>query len=364
MGAEDAGSWAVGLPKEALDADGKVSFERLLALRQGCAALAEKVLEAAKVPVATHRTLVLVDLQGLYLALTRWLKARGFPLESGMVVSRFAFFLLESVLREIEEDAVARGDGAKLFSDLVETVSRSLGGTLAPPRSVLKVASTVELFYAPSPAGEVERRLDRWGKTDNLDVRRQRRDARKGLVQVGKDLRDYSVYDDFVRCLRENPVVSRSEEGRGFFNFSIDPDGLKFIDEKEVDVRLTIRAVDAANDYEADAICIVSSDQDFTPVHERLRRSGVRTYHADLAKAVSGERVGRTIKALDGFIKAEGDPRWPLRVVIEACKPALYEISEAEFEALCVLHNDFNDYRVSPCRSADGGWSIEMSRPA
>ncbi len=58
--------------------------------------------------------------------------------------------------------------------------------------------------------------------------------------------------------LMANPEYSKLEEG--FFSLYIGPKGLQNFDEKEVDTRVAIRAMDACYNYEAESlgtVCVI-----------------------------------------------------------------------------------------------------------
>ena len=241
-------------------------------------------------------------------------------------------------------------------------------------RHVVDIKTSIELFYAPVPLAAIEWQLKKHARTGSAEARRQLDDIRNGLLKPHGDARDYTHYDDFIQCMKRSSAVSGWEEG--FFNFYVGSLGLKSFDEKEVDTRIVIRAVDACVDYEADSICIISSDQDFVPLHERGDRSGVRTYQADVSKFATPDRVGRRIRNLgDRFIPVGIDPLWPMRAVCEACGHDPFngvpvdnhiseKISRREFSALCQLHNEMNDdYQLEPTVTADGVSSIKVIVP-
>lgn len=129
--------------------------------------------------------------------------------------------------------------------------------------------------------------------------------------------------------------------------------------------------MDALYNYEADVICVVSSDQDFLPLSKKASEFGVSFYQADLAKFNSQDNVGRKIKELGSkFLKGRIDPSWPLKVICEASNSeehessALYEIDEDELKTLCQMHNELNDYHISPSYSSDGTISgLALSKP-
>src|SRR5699024_8354738 len=86
----------------------------------------------------------------------------------------------------------------------------------------------------------------------------------------------------------------------GFFGSYVEPKGLQHFDEKEVDIRLSISAMDSLYEGNTNAICIVSSDQDFLPIHERADAFNVMSFQADLAKFREDDKIGRTSRRWTG----------------------------------------------------------------
>lgn len=350
-------------PKEALDSNGEFSFDLFKDYLAQCEELASRITQASDVSLVDHKVIALVDLQGVYLAMTNWFKERKIPLASGLIISRLAFFLLEATISEIKRQALAEvGDGFVDFDDLVKLVSKKKTDDVRAMKGVVKVVPSIELFYAPAPLSKIEWLLKKEAKNGSSRAARNLNDLQKGIVNFPWGSRDYSVYDHFVSCLKQNPSVTRSEEG--FFNFFVGRNGLQFFDEKEVDIRIAVRAMDVCADYQADSLCIISSDQDFGPLHERWKGSGTKTFQADVAKFASQQKVGRKIKELGaGFIETAINPDWPLRVIVEASRPAMYALAVDEFEALCSLHNAMNEVKIAPHQTEGGGMSIKMYRP-
>lgn len=352
-------------PEASFDDDGHFSLDRHMAHARTCTQLAEQASKSEGGAVVEHRILVLVDLQGLYLALVDWVKDRDFVLESGLIISRFAIFLLSSIIDSIKADAIAAaGEGAIAFDDLVDLISKKGSEHIGKVSKVVKIEPRIELFYAPAPLADIEWQLRKKAKNGSWSVRQHLDSVTRGVLHLHGTERDYRFYESFVDCLKHDPFITRSEQG--FFNFYVGANGLQFIDEKEVDIRIAIRAVDACSDQEAESLCIVSSDQDFVPLHDRCSRSGVRTYQADAAKFTKPEKVGRRIRGLgERFISTEVNPDWPLRAILGAVQPfAIYTISDQELEGLCQLHNSLNDVKLAPHPLESGGTGLKMYRPA
>lgn len=233
----------------------------------------------------------------------------------------------------------------------------------------MKFSPQFDLFYAPAPHKDIEWKLRKEARSGNFNLERLVKNAGKGVIEVYGNERDYNAYDDFIAKLKANPQYSRSEQG--FFCYYVGPKGLSSFSEKEVDTRIVIRAMDALYNYEADVICVVSSDQDFLPLSKKASEFGVSFYQADLAKFNLEHSVGRKIKELGSkFLKGQIDPSWPLKVICEASSSevpkssALYEIDEEELRTLCQMHNEMNDFHIAPNFSSDGTISgLVLSKP-
>lgn len=371
------GNLTVQYPPEVCDERGEFSPERLLNYYNACRVVVEKFAQKSDLKIVRHQVLLLVDLQGVYLGVIRWLAEQNFPIDGGMVASRIAHFMLEGVAREVEQKVLGElGDGV-LFGDLVRGIFRKEYDRIPLNDNVtqiLDIKTTTELFYAPVPLASIEWQLKKHARGGSAEARRQLDDLQSGLLKPHGDARDYAHYDDFIASLKKNATVSRWEEG--FFNFYVNASGLKSFDEKEVDTRIVIRAVDACVDYEADSICVISSDQDFVPLHERANKSGVRSYQADASKFATPDRIGRRIKELgDRFIPVAFNPQWPMRVVFEACGHDPFNgvpvgdhvrdgVSSREFSALCQLHNRMNDEFHLEAVTVDQETNVRVISPA
>lgn len=371
------GNLTVQYPPEVRDDNGEFSSDRLLNYHNACRLTVENAARKSDIKIVRHRVLLLVDLQGVYLGVIRWLAEQDFPIDGGMVASRIAHFMLEGVAREVEKKVMEEFSDGVIFNNLVRGVFRKEYARISFPDNIsqiVDITATTELFYAPVPLARIQWQLKKFAREGSMEARRQLDDIQSGLLKPHGDARDYAHYDDFIACLKKNATVSHWEEG--FFNFYVSVGGLKSFDEKEVDTRLVIRAVDACVDYEADSICVISSDQDFVPLHERADKSGVRSYQADASKFATPDRVGRRIKELGHrFIPVAFNPQWPMRVVFEACGhdpfngiPAsnhiLEGVSSREFSALCHLHNEMNrDFHLEAV-TVDGETTVRVIAPA
>lgn len=334
--------------------------------------MATRAIKKAGGKVETYRVLVQVDLNGMYLRLHEWLTQAGMPIKDGLILSRFAFFQLYDAFERIKKSVIELSAGEFAdFEGVTENIRNSdkEGIWINSKKIYLKFSPQFDLFYAPSPHKDIEWKLRREARSGNFDLQRLVKNAGKGVIEVYGRERDYNAYDDFIAKLKANPEYSKSEQG--FFCYYVGPKGLDSFSEKEVDTRIVIRAMDALYNYEADVICVVSSDQDFLPLSKKASEFGVSFYQADLAKFNSQRNVARKFKELGSkFLKGRIDPSWPLKVIVEASnseKPkssALYEIDEDELRALCQMHNEFNDYHISPNFSSDGSVSgLVLSKP-
>ncbi|MGC1505562.1 MAG: NYN domain-containing protein [Sulfitobacter sp.] len=336
-------------------------------------AFATKAIEQAGGKVETHRVLILVDLNGMYLRLHEWLTDAGMPVRGGLILSRFAFFQIYDAFERIKKSVIDQSDGEFAdFEDVTESIRTTEGEGIwvNPKKTYLKFSPQFDLFYAPAPHKDIEWKLRKEARSGDINLQRLVKMAEKGVIEVFGKERDYKAYDDFIAKLRANPEYSRSEQG--FFCHNIGPKGLRYFGEKEVDTRIVMRAMDVLYNYEADVKCVVSSDQDFLPLSEKSSEFGVMFYQADLAKFGLQNNVGRKIKELGAkFLAGRIDPSWPLKVICEAASSeehnssALYEIDEDEFKSLCEMHNGMNEYKIAPNFGSDGNVSgLVSSKPA
>ena len=336
-------------------------------------AVAQQAIERVGAKLETHKFLVLVDLQGIYLGLHKWLSEKGFPIDGGLVLSRLAFFQIHDVLERIKAKTLKSHDGPFLdYEDLLEQIRQAGNGgqiDITPGSTYLRVVPQFELFYAPAPLDQIEWQLRLKAKSGSIKAQDQLSQIKAGILKHPYFERDYAAYDDFVSKLKENPEYSRSE--KGFFSYFVGPNGLKVFDEKEVDTRIVIRAMDAFYNYEVDTLCIVSSDQDFLPVHTKAREFGIQSYQADLAKFRPDDQIARKFGKLgSGFLRGQINAEWPLRIIIEATsRPDIghqqrYKLAENEFTVLCEMHNNMNDFHVSLDFLPDGKATMTISKPA
>lgn len=352
----------------------KITPENWTKHRAAQEVFAEQAIKHVGAKLETHRVLVLVDLQGMYLGLHKWLRSQDFPIEGGLVLSRLATFQILDVFDRIKQRILQSTDGPfKDFESVLQSIGQAEPGgsiPLQPKSTYVKFIPQFEIFYAPAPLDQIEWQLRKEAKAGSTLAMQQLKKAETGVLANHLFERDYSAYDDFVEKLKANPEYSKSEQG--FFNYYVGPKGLMFFDEKEVDTRIVIRAMDALYNYEADSVCVVSSDQDFMPLHDRARDFGIRTFHADLAKFLTTDRIAKKFKELgDNFLRGCFDPSWPMKIVIEACSgslngittQAIFTLSETEFSALCGLHNSLNDVHLVPNIQADGRASFSLYRP-
>ena len=317
---------------------------------------AENLVKQSGMKIETHRVLIQVDVNGIYLRLHEWLTQSGVPIRDGLVLSRFAFFQIYDTFEKIKK-SIIKFSFSK-YEDLesvIEKIRRAEGNGiwLDPKKTFIKFSPQFDLFYAPAPHRDIARWLRKEVQSGNLNLKRLAENAGKGIIDIGNTRRNYDAYDDFIEKLKANPEYSHSNEG--FFSYYVGPKGLQHFDEKEVDTHMVIRAMDALYNYEADTICVVSSDQDFLPLRKKAAEFGISFYQADLAKFNMSFNIGRKLKELGpNFIEGRIDPSWPLKIIIEASSSAehgsqaLYQIHEDELKSLCLMHNSMNNYKVSP----------------
>ena len=331
-----------------------------------------KVIKEMGAKVEPHRVLLLVDLNGIYMKIHEYFNKVGIPINGGLILSRFAFFQFYDAFEKIKKNIIKNSNNE--FVDLnniikeIRTEIKTKKGKeieINPSKTYLHFLPQFDLCYAPSPHKGIEQKF--WNKIQyekvNLQVlKRLAKLAKKGKIDYKGDKRDYLVYDDFIKKLKSNPEYSRSEEG--FFCYNVGPKGLSYFKEKEVDTRIVIRAMDAIYNYEADVICVVSSDQDFLPLRDKTSEFGINFFQADLAKFDMKKNIGRKIKDLGpNFIEGKIDPEWPLKIICEAA--ILYKLDKDELNALCKIHNQMNDYHIKPNYNTDGDVdTLYLSKPS
>lgn len=305
--------------------------------------LAEAAVEKHAIREEKRKTIFLIDVQGLYLGLITWMAKSEIPLSSGALIGNLAANLVEEAVSSVERlDAVEFAPGGVDYRSFVDWVVRQDCQKVTSTTKVNRWEFEVELFFAPSPLHRVQRRLQqelRKGRTKALSD--LERNLEEGLVPIHGRLRNYRYYDDFVAVLKDH--FDAIDVEKGFFNFSICRNGLRYFDEKEVDIRIAVRAMDITQG-EADAICIVSSDQDFMPLHQRCRDGGLRTYHADLAKFDQHENIGRKIKELGEDLILVEMPKWMSGDILQKYtgSPQMIVLNDAEYKALWLLYEKVN----------------------
>lgn len=337
-------------PPEYRDEDGIISLSRIAEYRQKCYDLADEITRARNVSFQQRKTIFLIDVQGIYLALIEWMGEKGIPVAGGELLSRFAVHLLSVAMLEVEDRERLELDPKAIdYEDLYLACYRKDRKKLEFVEAVNRLLGDLELFFAPFPLKEVKAHLSkRMLNGKNIQLRKDTDAVENGIVKLPWGERNYRFYDKFVADIKDGFDVRRME--KGFFNFYVNAQGLKYCDEKEVDIRIAIRAMDIAIGGEAEAICIVSSDQDFMPLHDRCRDAGLRTYHADVAKFSKQANVGRKIRELGADAIAVVIPKdlaW--RIIQEyVTSPSLLSLTPDQYKALWNVHCENYDDPYHP----------------
>lgn len=357
------------------ETDAELGWRRLLDDKVKAAQLG---LASSSSVVEPHRLLMLVDLQGMYLAFHEWLSDCGVPIDDGFIISKFVHLQIERAAQEVA-DRVARSRPRTMdlrrLVDSIEVTYIDGRPCLGKKLDVLKdgtyldISMKFEMFYAPVLLEEMEWRLRKAASRGSAKASTQLQQIRSGVVaREGIFKRNYRAYDDFVLQLKNSIFHARTHEG--FFGYYVGQHGLSYFDEKEVDIRIAIRAMDALYAHEVDTICIVSSDQDYMPLHARADDFGITSYQADLSHFLQSDRIGAKFRELGvRFIRGGVDPAWPLEILTRAISaPGLghyaeYKVSESELRALCKLHNELNDWNINVEVGPDGAATIKMHRP-
>lgn len=329
--------------------------------------------------IKPHKVLILVDLQGVYFALHRWLSDNNVPMDDGVILGSFAHLQIKRTGQEIASRVIGTQstptyDLKELFDSIeVKNIDGKtyLGNELkvAEDATYLDISMSFEMFYAPIPLEKMKWQLKKAAKRGSPAARDQLKKIESGVViRQGIFERNYKVYDDFVSYLKKSIHHARSHEG--FFSFYVGDHGLNNFDEKEVDTRIVVRAMDALHNGEADSLCIVSSDQDFIPLHSRADDFGVTSFQIDLSHFTEQDRVGAKIKDLKHrFIRCGIDPDWPLQVLLQGVSAptmgyfAEHNYSRDEWNTLCSLHNKFNEVKIELTEDPNGKPAIRYYRP-
>lgn len=363
---------------ESLDARAKAK-EKWEALYKDKLKVANHAISISGSRIKAHKVLILVDLQGVYFGLQQWLSENNVPIEDGAILSAFAHLQIERTGKEIASRVVAAYPAPAFdLKELLDSIKIEyvdgkayLGNELKVVRQAtyLDISLAFEMFYAPVPLDDMKWKLKKAANRGSLVAREQLWKIESGVVtRKGIFERNYKAYDDFASNLRQSVLHAQSQEG--FFSFYIGNQGLSNFDEKEVDTRIVVRAMDTLHNKEADTLCIVSSDQDFVPLHSRAEDFGVTSFQVDLSKFTNQDRVGRRIKDLKNrFIQCGIDPKWPLQVLLqgvsapEAGHFAEYIYSRDEWRSLCSLHNQLNDFQIELTEDDSGKPAIRFFRP-
>ncbi|MBB1492899.1 NYN domain-containing protein [Paracoccus sp. MC1854] len=295
--------------------------------------LARELVASPSVRYECRKTIFLIDLYGIYLRVTEWMAENRVPITTGELPSRIAAFLLWNAMEEVRKREQAEISFSGMdFQKLVGEFLFRREEDVPTADSVTHLDMRWELFYAHSPLKEIKRILK---TTRSLDPSLERKLAnlRKGIVETPYGTRDYRVYDDFIARL-SSWLTARCAEP-GFYNIRVNRGGV-CLDEKEVDIRIAIRAMDIMAGNEADAVCIVSSDQDYMPLHVRIKEAGLKTYHADVAKFDMPDNIGRKIRGMgDDAIHVRMTPDIPHDLIKQYVQPPiLLDLHGGQYEAL------------------------------
>ncbi len=365
---------------QAYAAEREASAEQLKMLYHDKMRAARLAMDAAESKIKAHKLLIFVDLQGMYLGLVEWFHEHQVPIDDGVLLAAFAQLQIERTAKEVAARVVA--EQQSVTHDLHQLLSSIeieykegkayLGKKLkvAAQTTYLEISMKFELFYAPVPFDDIEWHLRGAAKRGSAAARDQLAKIATGVVTRERVFeRNYRPYADFARNLEQS--IFHAQTQQGFFNFYVDQNGLKTFDEKEVDTRIAVRVMDALHYAEADSLCIVSSDQDFMPLHARAEDFAISSFQVDLSKFTKQEKVGKRIKALGPrFIQCGIDPEWPLHLLTKAMTArdighyAEHSFSRAEWDALTALHNRLNDFQINLVEADNGKLSLRMSRPA
>ena len=138
----------------------------------------------------SHKLLVLVDLQGVYLALHKWLSEHNVPIDDGLILGRFALLQIERTAKEVAHRiANSQPHPTMDLQHLIEAIEINyVSGKayLGKKLDVLKdgeyldISTTFEMFYAPVPLKEIEWHLMNSARGDSAEAKEQLRKVKSG----------------------------------------------------------------------------------------------------------------------------------------------------------------------------------------
>lgn len=317
-------------PDSWLDEHGVLSLDKMSTRKVMAEEAVAKIVDHPNVAFETRKTLFLVDVYGIFLRVTDWMRKNDIPVTTSDLPIRYAVELLM-----IAADGVRKRENGQLsiegldYDDLVNQIYTESHDESATITAVTRIQQGWELFFAPAPIEEIKHRAERASK-QNIVWEKFLTDAKQGVVNTEHGRLDYRIYDDFTEGLAEFLGAKIAE--KGFYRVHIDQHkGTVGLSEKEVDIRIAIRTMDFATSGEGAAICIVSSDQDYMPLHDRCKDSGISAYHSDVAKFDMHHNIGRRIKEMEhdhvlvsieeeihnGIIAEHLEPKGPLTLTSE-----------------------------------------------
>ena len=141
--------------------------------------------------IKPHKLLILVDLQGVYLALHEWISEYNVPIDDGLILGRFAQLQIERTAKEVairlaNSQSPPAGDLRHLFESIeIDYVADKayLGkcADILVEGTYLDISMRFELIYAPVPLDEIEWKL-RMSARDSAEAKDQLRKVRSGVV--------------------------------------------------------------------------------------------------------------------------------------------------------------------------------------
>jgi uncharacterized LabA/DUF88 family protein len=266
------------------------------------------------VELETVRIIVLVDCYGVYISIFEFLnslrkthklteKTVDLAAIAAIAWSQFIKLATELSRREqlakLAEIKASDKNGTILEQELWGQCKRIIEGNadeedLRPVRKVIGVEFVYEWFFAPFPKAALIKRIDNFIENiENTDFRERnseriqrlrtlRADAQISRVKVFDEERDYSVYEKFIKIVGDR--LKKPNDSRklyiGTYKFNIKNSGIqyKYISEKQVDILISVHAMDYLHFKKADALCIVSTDTDFIPLIERFKQAGISIF--------------------------------------------------------------------------------------
>lgn len=145
--------------------------------------VARHAMSVSNSKIKPHKTLILVDVQGVYLGLQSWLSENNVPMDDGVILGSFAHLQIERVGQEVASRVVAAHAGPtydlkELFDSIkIDYVDGKAyldnEPIVAMDATYLEISMSFEMFYAPVPLKQIEGYLFKAAKSGSREAREQ-----------------------------------------------------------------------------------------------------------------------------------------------------------------------------------------------